>query len=282
MKTFIVEDNKPSLEMSRKFIEEDNPELEIIGEASSLRESRAFLMNHEPELVLLDIEIIGGTSFDLLDEMNAIGKLHFDIIFITAFDTQEYLVKAIEFSALKYLKKPLNRHEFREAVLKALERHQNRETFLRQINLLIENTRNNSFVSSVIALPLTKGIIEMVDMDDILYVTSAKAVGHSAVFLSTSAAPLLCNRSIGHFKNLLNTQQTFFQVHESSIINVKAMRRFDPVERVVTMRDGTKIIASRRYARLLKDYLMKEEAISIPGELDNLKNWLHRLIGRRN
>jgi two-component system, LytTR family, response regulator len=281
MKTFIVEDNEPSRLLLRQFIKEDNPELEIVGEATTLREARAFLLNDTPQLVLLDIELPDGTSFDLLEELNAVGKIHFDIIFITAFGTQEYLVRALEFSALKYLNKPLNRHEFRASVLKALEQQESREIFLRQINMLIENTRKNSLSSDVIALLLIRGVIEMVGLDEILYISSNKSGGNSTVYLSTSATPLQCIKSIGQFSNLLKNHPSFFQVHESTIINIKALKRFDSVEKIITMRNGAKIIASRRYAKLLKDYLINGEQESNKLDMSNIRQWFHRIIGRR-
>ncbi len=281
MKTFILEDNNPSRNLFKQYIREDNPELEVIGEAENLRTARAMLKELTPDLVLFDIDLPDGTSFDLLQELQEQNRLDFDIIFITAFGTQEYLVRALEFSALKYLRKPLNKQELREAVLKALERHQNRDIFMRQINMLLENTRNNHTSSGVIALPLLKGIIEMVDLSDILYVCTAKTGNITNIYLSSSSTPLACNRTIGQFKNLLSSQQSFIQVHESTIINLKSLKRFDPVERIVTLRDGSKIYSSRRYAKTLKDYLMKEENQLEAPAPTNLRSWFQRFMGKR-
>lgn len=75
--------------------------VEVIGEASDVEEARERVEALLPEVVFLDIQMPGGTGFDLLDQLDRIPR----IIFTTAYD--HFAVKAFDVSALDYLLKPV-------------------------------------------------------------------------------------------------------------------------------------------------------------------------------
>ena len=76
-------------------------EVEIVGEAATMRSARALLARTDYDLVFLDIQLVGGISFDLVPEVRPGAR----IIFVTAYDT--YAVRAFEINALDYLLKPV-------------------------------------------------------------------------------------------------------------------------------------------------------------------------------
>jgi len=264
MKTFILEDNQSSRDLFRKYLREDSPEIIVTGEAANLREARAFLARETPDLVLFDIDLPDGTSFDLLQELSEADQIDFDIIFITAFGTQEFLVQALEFSALKYLSKPLDRKELRKAVQKALDRHYDKQSFVQQISMLLQNSKQPQPVSDNIAIPLSGGLIEMVRAREILYIASYAKGTMSQVFLRDKEKPLTSNRALGQFIRLLTNGFPFIQIHESYLINTNALRRYDPAEKTVLLQNGTVLHASRRYGKLLKEQLLGENSEGLP------------------
>ncbi len=258
MKTFILEDNQSSRDLFRKYLGEDSPELKIIGEAASLEEARAFLARETPDLVLFDIDLPDGTSFDLLQELTDRDGIDFDIIFITAFDTQENIRQAMEFAALKYLSKPLNRHALRKAVGKALTRHRDKQMMLQQIRNLLRNTRPTPPTVENVAIPLTDGNIEMVNHRDILYIATYSKGKKSQVYLKDKAKPLISNRALGQFVDLLTGGLPFIQIHESHMINLNALQRYSLTERTVLLKNGVVLAVSRRCVKQLKERILGE------------------------
>lgn len=260
MKVFIVEDEPLSLELYKEYLRQDSPEAALIGEATNLRQAREFLAHHEPDLALLDIRMDEdrGTTFDLLQELQSAGRLGFDIIFITAHGVQEYMLQALEFSALKYITKPVNRAEFRQAIEKALERQDDRETLARQIGMLLDRTRPTNPAPARIAIPLLKGVIEMVDLRDILYIRSYQQATMTQVFLEHLPVALNCTRPIGKFRDILTPAQGFFSIHESTLVNLNKLQRYDPNEKTATLTNGAVLIASRRGGQALRQFILEE------------------------
>lgn len=259
MKVFIVEDDIHSLELYKEYLQRDSPEVEVVGQATNLQQAREFFMQQEPELALLDIRMDEdrGTTFDLLRELQLAGRLNFDFIFVTSHGIQEYMLQAIELSALKYLTKPVNRAEFREAIKKALERQADRETLARQVDMLLARAQEEGPTApGRIAIPLLKGVIEMAALQDILYIQSFQEGTMSQVFLENHPSPLNSTRPIGKFRQILTPAQSFFQIHESTLANLDKLQRYNHGERSVILIDGTVLYASKRGGRALRQYLL--------------------------
>jgi two-component system LytT family response regulator len=87
-----------------------HPEVAILAEAATLRSARALLARTDYDLVFLDIQLIGGNSFDLVPEVRPGAR----IIFVTAYDA--YAVRAFEINALDYLLKPVAPARLAEAL----------------------------------------------------------------------------------------------------------------------------------------------------------------------
>jgi len=90
-----------------------HPEVEIIAEAASAAEAHELIIKHQPDLLLLDVQMPGGSGFDLLASLDRVPPT----IFTTAFD--QYAVKAFEVSALDYLLKPIEPKRFAAALARA-------------------------------------------------------------------------------------------------------------------------------------------------------------------
>lgn len=78
-----------------------HPEVEIVGEAVNAADALTQIVALRPELVFLDVQMPGGSGFDLLAALDTAPQ----VIFTTAFD--QYAIRAFEVSALDYLPKPI-------------------------------------------------------------------------------------------------------------------------------------------------------------------------------
>jgi len=100
MRALIVDDERLARNELRRLLGA-HPALEIVGEAANPIEARAAIGALAPDLVFLDVQMPGGSGFDLLASLDAAPA----VIFTTAFD--QYALRAFDVSALDYLLKPI-------------------------------------------------------------------------------------------------------------------------------------------------------------------------------
>jgi len=95
IKAVIIDDQEDIREINRNLLTQNFPDIEVVGEADGVESGIELLTQTQPDLVLLDIEIKGGTGFNILQKVR---PYNFMVIFITAFN--EFAIKAIKFSAI--------------------------------------------------------------------------------------------------------------------------------------------------------------------------------------
>ena len=115
MKVLIVDDERLARVELRRLLAAHS-EIEIAGEASNIEEAKIAVAELQPELLLLDIQMPGGTGFDLLDQL----ELAPQVIFTTGYD--EFALQAFEVNALDYLLKPITAERLAAALDKARTR----------------------------------------------------------------------------------------------------------------------------------------------------------------
>src|ERR1035437_9249961 len=111
IKAIIVDDELGARESLSKMLEKNCQQVQIVAKADSMMSAYEAIINLQPDLVFLDIEMPNGNAFDLLEK---IKEIDFDIIFTTAYD--HYAIKAIKFSAIDYILKPIDPEELVQAV----------------------------------------------------------------------------------------------------------------------------------------------------------------------
>ena len=105
----IVDDERLARTSLRKKLEKF-PEIEITGEADGIRQAIQEIGNLNPEILFLDIQLVDGNGFDLLNRIEYSGK----VIFITAYD--EFALRAFEVNAVDYLLKPISHQRLQTAI----------------------------------------------------------------------------------------------------------------------------------------------------------------------
>lgn len=100
MKALLIDDEAPARAALRGLLR-DHPEIAVAGEAGLLADAARLLEAGDYDLVFLDIQLRGGTGFDLLPLIRPGART----IFVTAFD--HFAVRAFEVNALDYLVKPV-------------------------------------------------------------------------------------------------------------------------------------------------------------------------------
>jgi DNA-binding LytR/AlgR family response regulator len=113
MKVFIVEDEELAVRKLRKTLEAVDNTAEVVGIADSIRSSVSWLQNNPaPDLILMDIELCDGQSFEIFDKVDVKST----VIFTTSYD--EYALKAFKVNSVDYLLKPVQKEDLKAALIK--------------------------------------------------------------------------------------------------------------------------------------------------------------------
>lgn len=112
MKALLVDDEPLARRELRRLLAEF-PWIEIVGEASTVTEAATAVESLAPDLLFLDIQMPGGSGFDLLERLEHVPQ----VIFTTAYD--HHAVQAFEVNALDYLLKPIEPERLASAVARA-------------------------------------------------------------------------------------------------------------------------------------------------------------------
>lgn len=116
LRTLLVDDEAPARAKLKRFLSAE-PRLLLVGEAASGTEALAAISALAPALVFLDIQMPGGSGFDVLEALPEAGRPL--IIFSTAFDA--FALRAFDAAAVDYLLKPYDEPRFRASVERALQ-----------------------------------------------------------------------------------------------------------------------------------------------------------------
>ncbi len=111
IKVIVIDDEKGARESLHNLIDKYCPQIEVAAKASNIDEAFKLINELSPQLIFLDIEMPNGNGFDLLQKFDSIN---FDVIFTTAYD--HYAIKAIKYSAIDYLLKPIDINDLKNAV----------------------------------------------------------------------------------------------------------------------------------------------------------------------
>lgn len=215
LKAIIVEDEKHSRETLKNLLEEFCTDIDVINSAVSVNEAVTKISELNPDVVFLDIELQTGTGFDVLTQLK---DIKFEVIFTTAFE--QYAIKAVKFSSLDYLLKPIDIEELQIAVEKA-KQLKNQEVYKKQLETLMLNLKQQKPKLNKICLATSDGF-EFINVNDIIY---CKAEGSYTTFILNNNAKLLVSKHLKEYENLL-LEQYFMRVHNSFLINLKEVKKY--------------------------------------------------------
>lgn len=216
LNVILVDDEKHCRDALARMLTLHFPAIRILAHCDSTDAAAKTIAALNPELVFLDIMLPDGTAFDLLQRFDPVP---FRIIFTTAHD--EYAIRAIRFSALDYLMKPLLLEELRTAVDRAIRMMPMRESYSSQIRLLHDRIGGIHGGQEKIALPTLDGF-QFVELADIV---SCEARSNYTECTLANAESLLVCRTLKEFEELL-VQHGFFRIHHSHIINLHHLKRY--------------------------------------------------------
>ena len=207
----LVDDEQSAMQTLEHELYLNCPEITVLDRAFTVQEAHQKIKKHRPQLVFLDIDLGKHTSFELLETLSPI---QFKVIFVTGHN--EFAIKAIKFSALDYLLKPVSGLD----LIKAVERV--KQTMTTELNYnLLKQQINEQKIAQKIALNLGDKML-LVNTSDIVYLESD---GNFTWVHMSNGSKHYASRSLKEFDQLLNTQG-FFRTHKSFLINITHIQSY--------------------------------------------------------
>jgi two-component system, LytTR family, response regulator len=238
--TIIIDDEPYCCEALETMIAKFCPELTVTAVLHSGVDALEVFAHVTPQLVFLDIQMPHMTGFEFLEKMPCIN---FAVIFTTSYD--QYGIKAIRFSALDYLLKPIDRVELMQAVAKVSKTLKNPTDL--QLELLVQKFNSPKSPIKVIAVPTMEGL-EMVEIDSII---SCSSEGNYTHFLLKNNKRITASRTLKDVEDLLS-EYPFVRVHNSFLVNINEIRKYVKGEGgYLVMSDGINIDVSRTRKEML-------------------------------
>jgi two-component system LytT family response regulator len=243
IKAIIIDDEPDCCEVLTILLEKHCPDVKVMATCHSAEEGIAAITHHAPQLVFLDIEMPHMNGFKLLE---ALPSINFEIIFTTSYD--QYAIKAIRFSALDYLLKPIDREELQSAISKATKRLQH--PLPQQLEILIQKFNHQVNKVNRIALPTMEGL-QLISLDSII---SCASSSNYTILLMKENQKLTVSRTLKDIEEMLE-DYNFMRVHHSYLVNVNEVRKYIRGEGGnLIMSDGSSVDVSRSK----KDLLLKK------------------------
>ncbi len=211
----IIDDEKHCCDNLQWQLNQYCPEIEVMAVCNNAEKGLQQIRQQQPQLVFLDVEMPGMTGFEMLE---VLPEINFDIIFTTAFD--QYAIRAIKFSALDYLVKPIDKDELRIAVEKFLK-HTQRDSSKQLTALLTHIRKSNDLSFQKIALP-TLHSYELVPLNNIMFCESSS--NYTNIHLN-NGQNMLISKTLKEIEDLLD-MPPFFRIHNSYLVNLQYAIRY--------------------------------------------------------
>ena len=234
LRAILIDDDQSNLSALSEKLLKHCPHVQVIGRCDNGEDGINAIDSEKPDVVFLDIEMPVMNGFVMLQQLK---YRNFELVFVTAYD--HYAIKAIKYSALDYLVKPVEIDDLKAAVTKAEANKNNRNSQL-QMELLLEHLNNKQ--PKRITIPTSDGL-RFINIEDIVYLEASN--NYTNIYLSTDQK-LLVSRTLKDFEDILPSD-TFLRIHHSTVINkyyVEKYIRGDGGQ--VVMRHGKVLDVSKR------------------------------------
>lgn len=224
LKAIIIDDEQHCIDYLTRSLREHCPEVGEVTAHSSLLDGMKALMTSPPDVLFLDVEMPGGTGFDLLATLE---NPDFKIIFTTAHN--KYAIEAVRTMASDYLLKPIQPEELRACM----------DRFIKSYRSTSKGPSRDDFRK--IPLPTQQGMI----FGNPSEIIRCEADGsYTKVYMNSRH--LLISKNIKTLELLLEPYG-FFRVHKSHLINLRHLSEYIKGSGgTAVMSDGSMVDVSKR------------------------------------
>lgn len=219
---FIVED-EVSIREELLLLLQNRSEFTVLGGCGSVKEALILLPNLKPDLVLMDIELSDGKSFEILEQLACID---FKLVFVTAYN--HFAIRAIKLGALDYLLKPIDETELTIALDKFLKDSASVQSDQEQLatqkqltSFIFKQFQQREHAPKKIVLKTLQEVF-FVDVQEIKY---CKGEGSYTNFHLSNNQQIIVSKPLKEYEDLLPNPQ-FLRTHKSYLVNMDLVKSY--------------------------------------------------------
>ena len=231
----------------------------ILGQAGNGLEALAAIERHDPDLVLLDVQMPGLGGFEVARRLLERDEDPPALVFVTAFD--QHAIQAFEVNAVDYLLKPVDAARLDQAVQRARRRVGERSApssaapLNDQLERLVKMMAGRPQLRAQVAVRVGERFI-LVRAEDIMF---ASLVDESITIVTGQVTGTSSQRTLDDLHERLDPD-VFWRVHRSHLVNINKIKEIVPWfsrNYMLRMKDpkATEIPVSRTQTRRLREYL---------------------------
>ena len=236
----IVDDEPYCCETLVTLLERYCPDVKVLDICYSAADALKSVNEQKPQILFLDIEMPYMNGFELLEKL---PEINFELIFTTSYD--QYAIKAIRFSALDYLLKPIDREELQKAVQKVVSRK--KYPLPQQIEILLQKLNHPTIPINKIAIPTMEGL-QMIFVESII---NCNADSNYTILMLKNKQKITASRTLKEIEEMLE-DFPFARVHHSWLVNLNEVEKYVRGEGgYLLMSDGTTVDVSRSRKEIL-------------------------------
>jgi two-component system, LytTR family, response regulator len=237
IKIGICDDEPDARRVVLKYIERyfelfPKEEYSILFNVAGYGEALELTLQHQPDILFLDIHLKDGNGIDMAKEME--GKSKTKIIFTTAFN--EYAIEALRLRAFDYLMKPLDTEEFNAAMTKILPE--------------IRNQKMQRTGSAKISVTTLSGI-ELIEADKIIYFQAQTA--YCKIYIIDKPA-IVISKPLSFIEKQIQDNNSFLKIHRSFIVNVRHVQFLNRKKNELVLKNGIGLPIARANLKKVFDH----------------------------
>lgn len=215
MNVLIIEDEQLGAEKLIRLLASIDPSIEIAGNTRSIKSSVEWLLQHKhPDIILMDIELTDGQSFEIFNHV-AIKSM---VIFTTSYD--EYALQAFKVNSVDYLLKPIKKEELKNALDKYQQWQQQFSSSALNVEQLIQELKRQQPKAWRSRFLVKQGQkLLSVDIPDIAYFY---ADGRLSYFVTWNKQKYIVDYTIEDLEQMLDPQQ-FYRVNRGFLLHIKSI-----------------------------------------------------------
>ncbi|MCD6067458.1 MAG: two component transcriptional regulator, LytTR family [Bacteroidetes bacterium] len=233
----LIDDEPSGRIVLRELLNTRCSDVVILDEAENVTEAYAKIKTHNPDFILLDIQMPGSSGFDLLRKFETVD---FDVVFVTSYD--KYAINAFKFSAIDYLLKPVEVSE----LVSAVEKVRNKKSAPQEPTNIILNLLHNmdhTAIEKKIAVHDRNKVI-FIDTNQIVCIEAAN--NYSDIYTS-DGQKYVTSRILKDFEEFIAEYKNFWRINRSAIVNLNYILNYTKGDQcTITLNNNMKYEVSRR------------------------------------